>query len=482
MWRLRAAIVTPFFVAYAICAVLRHWHFRSSGYDLGIFDQAVWHYSRFEWAGSSFTGFANILGEHFHPILMLLAPAYWIIARPETLLVLQAAIVALSLVPVFHYADTRLGRPAALMLTVAYGLFWGIQRLIAFDFHELAFAPLFIASAILAVDRRRFTWAWVSVGMLLLVKEDQALFVIALGLLMTIRRDTRAHGAAMAGAGLLWFLFFVQVVMPKLAGSSQYVFAGTYGAFGGSLPEVGWTVLTRPGDIASALFVPAEKLRTLVLWFGPWLLLPLASPLALLTLPLILERFLSASPNHWGAAFHYSAPMAPILAMAAADGLARVQAGTWTGGNRGRRTVTAATAVMLVLCAILPGRLPLWSLFSPRTWTFSAAERAGWAVMALVPGDVSVVAQDAVAPHVSQRAAIFTLRPGAPDADLVLAAPALSPWPLDSADGVARLLEERKAAGYRVLLDDGAWIVLAGPKWQGLDPYRTIRPIAAGAR
>lgn len=35
-------------LAYATFSVLRHLHYGSYAFDLGIFDQAIWHYSRFE--------------------------------------------------------------------------------------------------------------------------------------------------------------------------------------------------------------------------------------------------------------------------------------------------------------------------------------------------------------------------------------------------------------------------------------------------
>lgn len=70
---------------------------------------------------------------------------------------------------------------------------------------------------------------------------------------------------------------------------------------------------------------PSIKLMTVLLWLAPFAFLPLASPLLLLALPFALTRFLSDSPFHWGPAFHYSAPLAPVLALAAADGLARLQ-------------------------------------------------------------------------------------------------------------------------------------------------------------
>lgn len=41
-------LVAIFALAYSLYGVVRHRHFGSSAYDLGIFDQAVWHLSRFE--------------------------------------------------------------------------------------------------------------------------------------------------------------------------------------------------------------------------------------------------------------------------------------------------------------------------------------------------------------------------------------------------------------------------------------------------
>ena len=51
--RVLAVIVAFFGVAYALYGLFRHWHFGSSAFDLGIFDQVVWHLSRFEAPASS---------------------------------------------------------------------------------------------------------------------------------------------------------------------------------------------------------------------------------------------------------------------------------------------------------------------------------------------------------------------------------------------------------------------------------------------
>ena len=56
-----ATLITVFTAGYGLYAVFRHWNFHS-GYDLAIFDQAIWHLSRFEAPASTISGFSNILG------------------------------------------------------------------------------------------------------------------------------------------------------------------------------------------------------------------------------------------------------------------------------------------------------------------------------------------------------------------------------------------------------------------------------------
>jgi len=70
-------LVAGFFAAYAAYAVIRHEDF-ITGLDLAIFDNALWHYSRFETPVSPIKGLPNVLGDHFHPIVVVLAPLYWI--------------------------------------------------------------------------------------------------------------------------------------------------------------------------------------------------------------------------------------------------------------------------------------------------------------------------------------------------------------------------------------------------------------------
>jgi len=64
-------------ISYSSISLFRHNRFGST-IDLAAQAQTVWGYSRFEIIPNTVIGIPNLLGDHFHPILMLLAPLFWI--------------------------------------------------------------------------------------------------------------------------------------------------------------------------------------------------------------------------------------------------------------------------------------------------------------------------------------------------------------------------------------------------------------------
>ena len=441
-----AAVAIGFAAGYGVYAVIKHWHFDTS-YDLAIYDQAIWHLSRFERPASSLRGIGNVFGDHFHPVIALFTPLFWIAPRAETLIVAQAALLAASIVPVFLYARDRLPYGPALAMAAAYGFFWGMQQTAISDVHEAAFAPLAVALLLLAMERRRWPWFWAAAAGVLAVKEDMAPFLAFVGAYLWVRGDRRI-GATLLIASLAAFSAIVGVLVPGASDAGEYGYRETFAE-----------AIRRPWLFPVMLVTPPIKMLTAFLWFAPFALLPLASPLSALLVPFALERFLSASQNHWGTIFHYSAPLSPIVAMAAADGLARIGARIPHPETR-RRTLASLAGACVLLASLLPGHQALWRLFSPRTYQFGAIEAAGREAIVAIPADASVVAQTVVAPHVSHRNDLFRLDPSAPDASYVIAVFERTPWPNASFAEIRALLAARQARGYAVVFERGGWIVL----------------------
>jgi uncharacterized membrane protein len=438
--------VSGFAAAYGICAVFKHLHFDTS-YDLAIYDQAIWHLSRFEAPASSVRGLSNVFGDHFHPVIVLIAPLLWIVPRAETLIAAQAVLLAASIVPVFLYARDRLPHGPALAIAIAYGFFWGLQQTATFDFHEAAFAPLAVALLILAMERRRWPWFWAAAIGVAAVKEDLAPFLAFVGGYLMLRGERR-RGAVLLVGGLAAFALIVAVVIPLASDAGQYGYRTTFAE-----------ALQRPWRMPLQLVTPPIKMLTALLWVAPFAMLPLASPLSWLLVPFALERFLSASQHHWGTIFHYSAPLAPIVAMAAADGLARLASAVPDARAR-QRVIVALSAVCVLFASLLPGRQPLWRLFSSRLYRLGPAERSAPDALGLIPAGASVVAQTCIAPHLSHRHSLFTLGADAPDADYVVALAERSAWPLADDAEVRTFVAGRVRRGYVVLFDRDGWVVL----------------------
>ncbi|MGI8800964.1 MAG: DUF2079 domain-containing protein [Solirubrobacteraceae bacterium] len=408
-----ALVVIATAILYSAYAVIRHDHF-GSGFDLGIFTQAIWHYSHFEAPASSIRGFANLLGDHLHPVLVLLAPLMWIWSDPRTLLVAQAALVAASIVPVFLFARPRLGRPAALLLAVAYASFWGLGAGTGYEFHEVAFAPLLIAMAILFIDRRRWTAYFVTIGLLLCVKEDLSVLVCFFGLYLLTLRELR-RGLITLALGIAWYELATRLVIPHFAAGVPFSY-WTYHELGSNLGDAVLNVLRAPWKPFEIAFDHGEKVRTMLYLLLPFLGLTLCSRIALLAVPLLAERFLSSNTQFWGAQFHYSLAIAPVLAMGAAAGLGNLVrlAGPRIDAHR-LATVGAAAMVvsgLLVAGVVIPIPVaPLRLMVKPSFYRTPAYAAAVGRALDHIPASAAVVAPDFLIAHLATRQAAYELDP-----------------------------------------------------------------------
>jgi uncharacterized membrane protein len=175
--------------------------------------------------------------------------------------------------------------------------------------------------------------------------------------------------------------------------------------------------VSHPADTLHLLTHPAEKLRLLVVTFGAFLFLSLLSPLSIVAVPQLLERLLISDPHYWVPQFHYTLVLAPVLAIGAADGLARLERILRRSGS-GPAIVTALALGVLVFSVGSattgpPARLTHASFYA-RTATLRASDDAARAIPAAAP----VAAGDYLLPHLSGRERIYRMsRDGIAHAD-----------------------------------------------------------------
>lgn len=388
-------------VVYLLISISKHIHFGSTGFDLVIFDQAIRHYSEFVAPASSFRGYDNLLGDHFHPILALLAPLYWLFDSPITLLIAQAVLIISTCLPIYLYAKKKLGVTPAVFLIIAFIFNAALLRAIYFDFHEIAFAIPLIAWAIYFIDRKMWLWFYVSIILLLLVKEDMSILVAFLGIYLMCLKQYR-RGAVMVVAGVMWFFLTTKFLIPYFAGGDKSFNYWSYDQLGADLPSSIVSIVKNPLFAASLLFIPLVKIITLIKTFGVFLGLTFFSPIILLAVPLILERFLSSSENYWQFNYHYGATLVPILLMAVIDSLGKLR-GLKLSIKLPMSKITKTLSLLLALIAIILFFFsPMNFIFNPANYSLSKDERSGYSMLNAIPKNASVCTTNHIAPHLGK--------------------------------------------------------------------------------
>jgi uncharacterized membrane protein len=350
--------------AYTALSLVRFETFEPTSYDNAIFEQAIHAYAHLQAPIVPIKGPGfNVLGDHFSPITALVAPVYRVFPAAQTLLVVQAVLIAVSVYVVSSLGLRRLGLWAGGGIAVAYGLSFGLQSAVQSDFHEVAFgAPLLaLAGAAYVEGQYGRVVAW-SLP-LLLVKEDLGLTVALIGLVLWLAGERR-RGTVLAVAGAVGFLLVVLLVIPLFNPEGAYAYTGNVGGDRGLLA----TVFDDPG----------RKLLTLVMTFAVAGFAALVSPWALLVLPTFAWRFAGDNPYYWGTDFHYSILLMVIVAVAAIDAMDRYPPLRLTA-------VVAAgfTVAMLV-------KSPLASLVEPDFYDPPPRAAAAERVLALIPDGTSV--------------------------------------------------------------------------------------------
>src|SRR5579875_1574884 len=96
------------FACYTTISVFRYLRLDPTSWDLGIFTEYVSQYARLHAPVVDIRGAGfDLLGDHFHPIVALIAPFFRLFPSPITLLVAQALLAAVSVFPVSRAAADR---------------------------------------------------------------------------------------------------------------------------------------------------------------------------------------------------------------------------------------------------------------------------------------------------------------------------------------------------------------------------------------
>ena len=339
-------------------------------WDLAIFSELAKAYAHFQTPIVPVKGDGyNLLGDHFHPILILLGPIWRLFPTPLSLLITQDLLLAFSAWPLTRLASRLTNQWVAGGLGLVYVLSWGMQGAVAAQFHEIAFAMPLLAYASVAFVERRWgaVTAW-SVP-LVLVKEDMGLTVLMIGVAVILTSAVPAWyrsctvirpggrgadglnaaagnaptdeatrnrhrglrlGVGMIVGGIAAFLFAIQVFLPAFNINGVW----DYGLSSQDQP-------TSP----DALTQKATVVVMLILTSG---VVGVTSPWLLVVLPTLAWRFLGSVEFYWvWDNWHYNATLMPIALGALLDVVARRRAhGSYVADHPVRQVGVDGRAVM----------------------------------------------------------------------------------------------------------------------------------------
>jgi len=378
----------------------RHNQFLSHRFDLGNMVQAVWSTTQgrpLEMTDAATGEQITRLGAHVDPILVLVAPLWWIYPSPETLLVVQAAALAAGLYPAVCLALKYTHSTVVSFLVGAWYLVFPWTVWVVFDeFHPVTLAIPLLLYAIWFLDDSRFGFFAVFAGLAMLAGELIGLTVAALGVWYAIRYGRRVVGGLVALAGTCWTAICVAVIVPAFNHGEPSRYYERFDSVGGSPVGLLATLFTDPRAILEQI-TGREDLLYLLWLLAPAAFLALLTPLLLVAaLPQLAVNVLAEWSSTTVPITHYVSAIVPVVVAASIIALARfsIRGQVLTAG-----AAFGASVVFLVAYPPVPGSQ---TFVFPEQYPPERRAALREAV-AFVPASAPVSATNRLGAHLSER-------------------------------------------------------------------------------
>ena len=405
-----ATTATLVAIVLARVALIRHYNFQSNVYDLGLFSNTLWNTAHGRFMACTFLETGTFTSEHITPTLALLAPLHWTPWGTEAMLLFSCAFLVSGVIPIYLIATRASGPELGLALGLAYLAHPALHANALWDFHELSLSGVVMLWLIWAVLEQRWRVYWISLVLLLGLREELGFAGLGVALWLWLLGHRRP--AAITVALCLVSVACAAALMPDTATHLDRYKALMPGQNHGTKGLL-WTILLQPTLVASQAMRPDKLLFVFSLalpTLGAAVLAPRIRVLLLFGLALTL---LSSSRFVHHLYFHYNSTLYPIMFACAPAGLVRVQA--WLANREQILPGRAGSAVSLgVLAAALSVGLTYGGLhdnpvFSTgfdhpkRTLDTDARERLAWLHEQLdaLPEDAIIATSGRVGAHLA---------------------------------------------------------------------------------
>ncbi|MFH0749808.1 MAG: DUF2079 domain-containing protein [Candidatus Gottesmanbacteria bacterium] len=385
-------------ILYSTLSILRHNHFQSGAFDLGLYDQAVWKFGHLLGPYNTVKD-RIIFGDHFVLTLPIFGILFYLWDNVRILLIVQAIAIATSVIPIFLIARKRLESSfSAFCVAIIYSLFYGIQYGVYFDFH-----PIIIGVAVLSwlayfweYDKKFLFWITFFVG--LATQENMGIAIAGLAAIFFFRKKYWKTAIIVGILGLAYSLLSTKVAAMFSPIGYQY------------WPQLPTTLV----DAFARLFDSEEKRQVWLYSYSTFSFLPLLSPGSLIAVLMDLSQYFVTGPEFsrmWSPFMHHRAILAPFLVLGTIDVLSVLK--------KVKLRVVYVAAFLLIVSLILQYvfHFPLNKLTKSEYWKEEPWMQDTRQLIERVPRNASIAAQQNLVPHLSHRKEIYLVWPREHDID-----------------------------------------------------------------
>ena len=391
-------IVLGYIIIMSTVTIMKHNAFLTSGFDLGIFNQA---FSTtlfdgklfYETADLSFNPSGSFFGVHFSPILFLLLPFYAIYPSVENLLVMQTVILALGAFPIYWMARDKLGKKVAPAISALYLIYPAFVLLNLNDFRLEAFTSTFFLFSVYYLEQEKwphfFTFMFLAIFTIEfapIIGVSVALYACILYFRKNFQNRRKARMCIVIAAVMTILFIIIALKTKETFNNSTSPISSTFS-----------NILLNPAELPSEIVADFDgKMLYLISFLAPLAFLPVLAPEPLImALPWIGLSFMSPYTLYHYIFYQYTGFVIPFVMIALPKAVKRLNLHeTW-------KIVPLLLAATLICWLYLP-----ISAGSPWNYQLPVADERTQMIhemLALIPPDASILTENDLFPHVSNR-------------------------------------------------------------------------------
>ncbi len=378
----------------------------TSTYDLGIFVQ-MYHSLSTKLSFVTTCERAKSLSHfavHFSPAYLILVPFYLIHPDAETLLISQAVCAIGGVIPLWFICKKyKFSNVSSFLFGIVFIFSSTFISPCFYDFHENAFLPLFLMWLFFAIEKDKPVFMYIMMVLVLLVKEDAALYIICIGLYLLLSGRKRRHGFIMFTSSTAYFLIVTSLMSKYGEGvMTSRTYGNLMADWDGGFGDVIKTVLTNPAYFISECF-KEEKLMFILTMLLPIMFVPFATKKIsrlLLVVPFLLMNLATGYSYAFNIGFQYVFGTTTLLLYVTVLNLSDFD-------KKNFKSILPVMALASIFTAVSmdSGKIYFHEMYNNNKEKYQTFE----ACFDVVPEDASVLATTFFVPHLANRDELYML-------------------------------------------------------------------------